>query len=122
MLDKRYDPKLVEKDKYETWKSRGYFTSGDLSKKPFSMVIPPPNVTGKLHIGHAWNCTVQDIIARYKKAQGYDVLWLPGMDHAALPHKQSHGKLRNMGKDVTKITRRVFRVGLGLEKNMQKAL
>lgn len=109
MLDKRYDPKLVEKDKYEAWKSRGYFTSGDLSKKPFSMVIPPPNVTGKLHIGHAWNCTVQDIIARYKKANGYDVLWLPGMDHAGIATQAKvMEKLRNMGKDVTKITREEF--------------
>ena len=73
------------------------------------MVIPPPNVTGKLHIGHAWNCTVQDIIARYKKAQGYDVLWLPGMDHAGIATQAKvMEKLRNMGKDVTKITREEF--------------
>ena len=79
MLDKRYSPHEVEKGKYETWKQKGYFTAGDKSKNPFSMVIPPPNVTGKLHLGHAWNTTIQDIIARYKKMQGYDVLWLPGM-------------------------------------------
>lgn len=83
-LDKRYDPKVVETGKYDFWKSLGYFTAGDQSKPPFSLVIPPPNVTGKLHIGHAWNTTFQDIIARYKKAKGYDVLWLAGMDHAGI--------------------------------------
>ena len=75
MLDKRYSPKEVEKGKYESWKNHGYFTAGDVSKKPFSIVIPPPNVTGILHLGHAWDTTIQDIIARYKKMQGYDVCW-----------------------------------------------
>jgi isoleucyl-tRNA synthetase len=74
----------VEKGKYKTWKEKGYFTAGDMNKKPFSMVIPPPNVTGKLHLGHAWDTTIQDIITRYKKAKGFDVLWLPGMDHAGI--------------------------------------
>ena len=60
------------------------FKSGDLSKKPFCVVIPPPNVTGKLHLGHAWDVTIQDIIIRYKRMQGYDCLWLPGMDHAGI--------------------------------------
>ena len=84
MLDKRYDHLQVEANKYEKWKKEGYFASGDISKKPFSIVIPPPNVTGKLHIGHALDTTIQDIIARYKRMQGYDVLWLPGMDHAGI--------------------------------------
>ena len=84
MLDKRYDHTLVEANKYEKWKKAGYFASGDISKKPFSIVIPPPNVTGKLHIGHALDTTIQDIIARYKRMQGYDVLWLPGMDHTGI--------------------------------------
>ena len=84
MLDKRYDPKKVEAGKYDTWKKEGYFTAGDKSKAPFSMVIPPPNVTGKLHLGHAWNTTIQDITARYKKLQGFDVMWLAGMDHAGI--------------------------------------
>jgi cysteinyl-tRNA synthetase len=73
MLDTHYDHKLVEEGKYQSWKDKGYFLSGDLTKTKFSMVIPPPNVTGMLHLGHAWNTTVQDIIARYKKAKGYDV-------------------------------------------------
>ena len=109
MLDKRYSPMEVEKDKYENWKKKGYFTAGDKSKNPFSMVIPPPNVTGKLHLGHAWNTTIQDIIARYKKMKGYDVLWLPGMDHAGIATQAKvMAKLVSMGIDVTKITREEF--------------
>ncbi len=84
MLDTKYDSKKVEEGKYEEWKNRGYFTCGDTSKKPYSIVIPPPNVTGKLHIGHAYNVSIQDAIIRYKRMLGYDVLWLPGMDHAAI--------------------------------------
>lgn len=60
------------------------FTSGDMSKKPYAMVIPPPNITGKLHLGHVLNNTIQDIIIRRKRMQGYDALWLPGMDHASI--------------------------------------
>lgn len=84
MLDKKYNHIDVEKGKYNTWKERGYFKSGDKSKTPFCIVIPPPNVTGKLHLGHAWDVTIQDIIIRYKRMQGYDCLWLPGMDHAGI--------------------------------------
>ena len=84
MLEKKYNHLEVEKDKYNNWKEKGYFESGDLSKKPYCIVIPPPNVTGKLHLGHAWDTTLQDIIIRYKKMDGYDTLWLPGMDHAAI--------------------------------------
>ena len=84
MLDKKYNHIEVEKNKYEDWKNKGYFNSGDLSKKPYSIVIPPPNVTGKLHIGHAYNVSIQDAIIRFKRMQGYDCLWLPGMDHAAI--------------------------------------
>lgn len=84
MLDKKYNHLEVEKDKYNYWKEKGYFKSGYLSKKPFCVVIPPPNVTGKLHLGHAWDVTIQDIIIRYKRMQGYDCLWLPGMDHAGI--------------------------------------
>ena len=84
MLDKKYNHKHVEKGKYEEWLEKGYFKSGDLNKKPFCVVIPPPNVTGKLHLGHAWDTTIQDIITRYKRMDGYDALWLPGMDHAGI--------------------------------------
>ncbi len=85
MLEKRYDPRQVEADKYEKWKQAGYFTAGkDKSKPPFSLVIPPPNVTGKLHLGHAMDTTLEDIVSRYKRAKGYDVLWVPGVDHAGI--------------------------------------
>ncbi len=84
MLDKKYDHKAVEQGKYAYWKEKGYFSSGDKTKKPYAIVIPPPNVTGKLHLGHAWDTTLQDIIIRFKRMQGYDALWLPGMDHAGI--------------------------------------
>ncbi len=85
MLDKKYNHLEVEKNKYEEWKSKGYFKSDSKSdKEPFCIVIPPPNVTGKLHLGHAWDVTLQDIIIRYKRMQGFDCLWLPGMDHAGI--------------------------------------
>ena len=85
MLDKKYDHELVEKDKYENWLNKGYFTCDERSNKPpYCIVLPPPNVTGVLHLGHAWDVTLQDIIIRYKKMDGYDCLWLPGMDHAAI--------------------------------------
>ena len=84
MLEKKYNHIEVEKNKYDDWKNKGYFNSGDLSKKPYCIVIPPPNVTAKLHIGHAYNVSIQDTIIRFKRMQGYDCLWLPGMDHAAI--------------------------------------
>ena len=85
MLDKKYNHLEVEKDKYNFWLEKDYFKAGkDKSKEPFCIVIPPPNVTGKLHLGHAWDTTLQDIIIRYKRMDGYDALWLPGMDHAGI--------------------------------------
>ena len=85
MLDKKYDHKIVEENKYDFWKDNGFFEAGkDKSKIPFCVVIPPPNVTGKLHLGHAWDTTLQDIMVRYKRMDGYDALWLPGMDHAGI--------------------------------------
>ena len=83
-LDTKYDHLHVEMDHYKSWIDHGYFTAGDKSKDPFCIVIPPPNVTGKLHLGHAWDTTLQDIVSRYKRMQGYDMLWLPGMDHAGI--------------------------------------
>lgn len=84
MLDKKYDHIKVSVGKYEKWLKNGYFSSGDTNKRPYAIVIPPPNVTGKLHLGHAWDTTLQDILIRFKRMQGYDALWLPGMDHAAI--------------------------------------
>ena len=109
MLDKKYDFKNVEKDKYNTWKTKGYFNSGDLTKEPYCIVIPPPNVTGKLHLGHAWDTAIQDIIVRYKRMQGYDVLWLPGMDHAAIATEAKVvKKLKDKGIDKYEYGREKF--------------
>ena len=109
MLDIKYNHEKVENLKYDFWMSNNYFKSGDLSKKPFCIVLPPPNVTGKLHLGHAWDVTLQDIIIRYKRMQGYDCLWLPGMDHAAIATEAKVvKKLKDEGKEKYDITREEF--------------
>ncbi len=106
MLEKKYDHKKVEEGKYENWKKNGYFTAGDMSKKPYAIVIPPPNVTGKLHIGHAWDTGLQDILIRYKKLKGYDTLWIPGMDHAGIATQAKVDKrLRDEGIDPRSMDR-----------------
>jgi len=98
-LNKKYNHLEVEKDKYDFWLKNNLFTSGDLSKKPFTIVIPPPNVTGKLHLGHTWDNTIQDFIIRRKKMQGYDTLYLPGMDHAGIATQAKvDAKLREQGR------------------------
>lgn len=85
ILEKSYNPKKVEEKWYKIWEKRGYFEPSYDEKKPkFSIVIPPPNVTGALHIGHALNNTLQDVLVRYKRMDGYDVLWVPGTDHAGI--------------------------------------
>lgn len=84
-LSTKFNPAEVEAGRYEKWLEQGVFApSGDKKAKPYSIVIPPPNVTGKLHLGHAWDTTLQDIIIRQKRMQGFDTLWLPGMDHAGI--------------------------------------
>jgi len=109
MLEKKYNHLEVEKNKYNNWKEKGYFESGDLSKKPYCIVIPPPNVTGKLHLGHAWDTTLQDIMIRYKKLDGYDTLWLPGMDHAAIATEaRVVAKLKNNGINKYELGREGF--------------
>ena len=107
MLDKKYNHKEVEKDKYNNWVNKGYFKGDkDKSREPFCIVIPPPNVTGKLHLGHAWDTTLQDIIIRYKRMNGYDALWLPGMDHAGIATQAKVDKrLREMGINPRGISR-----------------
>ena len=84
-LASKYNPKEVEQGRYEEWLDEKLFEpNGDRSVEPYSIVIPPPNVTGKLHLGHAWDTTLQDMIIRQKRMQGYDTLYLPGMDHAGI--------------------------------------
>ncbi len=84
-MSTKYQPNEVEQGKYEKWLELDLFkASEDDEAEPYSIVIPPPNVTGKLHLGHAWDTTLQDIIIRQKRMQGYDTLWMPGMDHAGI--------------------------------------
>ena len=84
-LDKKYNHEEVEQGKYQKWLEKKYFECDiNSQKEPYCIVLPPPNVTGVLHLGHAWDVALQDIIIRYKKMEGYDTLWLPGMDHAAI--------------------------------------
>lgn len=112
-LQDKYDHHQVEGDKYDNWVKKGYFEAGDTFKKPYSIVIPPPNVTGKLHLGHAWDTTLQDIIIRYKRMQGYDALWLPGMDHAGIATQAKvEARMREEG---------LSRYDLGREKFLEKA-
>ncbi len=106
MLDKKYNHQIVEAGKYDHWKKKGYFQSGDTKLKPYAIVIPPPNVTGKLHLGHAWDTTLQDIIIRFKRMQGYDALWLPGMDHAGIATQSKVDKrLREEGLNPREMKR-----------------
>ncbi|MFX3624041.1 MAG: valine--tRNA ligase [Ectobacillus sp.] len=113
-LPTKYDHKSVEEGRYEWWLQGKYFEAkGEQEKQPYTIVIPPPNVTGKLHLGHAWDTTLQDILTRAKRMQGYDVLWLPGMDHAGIATQAKvEGKLREEG---------ITRYDLGREKFLEKA-
>lgn len=109
MLDKKYNHSEVEKEKYDYWMKKGYFKSGDMAKKSYCIVLPPPNVTGKLHLGHAWDVTLQDIIIRYKRMEGYDCLWLPGMDHAAIATEAKVvARLKDNGKNKYEVGRDKF--------------
>src|SRR5262249_797663 len=85
MLEKTYNPQDVEERLYRDWEQSGVFRAGRKpDPKPYTIVIPPPNVTGSLHIGHALNNTIQDILIRFERMRGRDVLWQPGMDHAGI--------------------------------------
>ena len=109
MLETKYDHLSVEDKKYDNWLDKGYFKSGNTDKLPYCIVIPPPNVTGKLHIGHAYDTAIQDVIIRYKRLQGYDALWLPGMDHAAIATEAKVVKrLKEQGLDKRGIGRDKF--------------
>jgi len=108
-LSKKYNPQEVESGRYEEWLKQDLFKpSGNQKAKPYSVVIPPPNVTGKLHLGHAWDTTLQDVIIRQKRMQGFDTLWLPGMDHAGIATQTKvEAKLKEQG---------ISRYDLGREK------
>lgn len=112
-MSTKYDPQSIEQGRYEWWLEGEFFKAQPESgKKPYSIVIPPPNVTGKLHLGHAWDTTLQDILVRMKRMQGYDALWLPGMDHAGIATQAKvEAKLREEG---------ISRYDLGREKFLEK--
>ena len=109
-MNSKYDFNSTEKGKYDKWLSKDYFKCDEKSNKPpFCIVLPPPNVTGVLHLGHAWDVSLQDIIIRYKKMQGYDTLWLPGMDHAAIATEAKVvKKLKDEGIDKYEYGREKF--------------
>ena len=109
-LPKVYDPKQVEKKIYDMWLEGNYFhAERDPEKKPFTIVIPPPNVTGQLHLGHAFDETIQDVLIRYKRMDGYSTLWLPGYDHAGIATQiKVEEKLRNEGKTRFDLGREKF--------------
>ncbi|SKA90893.1 valine--tRNA ligase [Sporosarcina newyorkensis] len=109
----KYDPQAVENGRYDWWLKGNYFEADVTSEKePYTIVIPPPNVTGRLHLGHAWDTTLQDMLIRMKRMQGYDALWLPGMDHAGIATQAKvEEKLRSEG---------VSRYDLGREKFVQE--
>ncbi len=112
-LAPKYNPQEVEAGRYQEWLDEDLFKpSGDKKAKPYSIVIPPPNVTGKLHLGHAWDTAIQDTLIRYKRMQGYDTLYLPGMDHAGIATQAKvEARLREQG---------VSRYDLGREKFVEK--
>ncbi len=113
-MSTKYNPQEIEKNRYSWWLEKEVFKADNKSKKnPYTIVIPPPNVTGKLHIGHAWDTTLQDMLTRYKRLKGFDVLYLPGMDHAGISTQAKvEAKLRE---------ERILRHDLGREKFLEKA-
>ncbi|PXY84439.1 valine--tRNA ligase [Lactobacillus melliventris] len=109
-LAPKYDPREVEQGRYQKWLDQDLFKpSGDKMAHPYAIVIPPPNVTGKLHLGHAWDTAIQDTLIRFKRMQGYDTLYLPGMDHAGIATQAKvEAKLRKQGKDRHEMGREAF--------------
>ena len=104
-LEKTYDPSQIEDRLYRKWEEKKYFHAEvDRSKKPFTIVMPPPNVTGQLHMGHALDNTMQDILIRFKRMQGYSALWQPGTDHAAIATEvKVTEKLKEQRQDYRKL-------------------
>ena len=109
-LAKTYDPKEIEDRLYEKWMEKGYFhAEPNPDKKPFCIVMPPPNITGQLHMGHALDNTLQDTLIRYKRMQGYETLWQPGTDHASIATEvKVIEHLREQGIEKEDIGREAF--------------
>mgnify|MGYP003294537397 CR=1 FL=1 len=113
-MDKTYNPSSFETDIYNDWLGKKYFSAKiDKNKKPFTIIMSPPNITSKLHMGHAFQQTIQDIIIRRKRMQGFDALWLPGMDHAGIATQAKvDAKLKEQG---------ISRYDIGREKFLEVA-
>ncbi|NLD86842.1 MAG: class I tRNA ligase family protein, partial [Clostridiales bacterium] len=109
-LQKTYDPKASEDKLYKFWEESGFFNAEiDENKEPFTIVIPPPNVTGQLHMGHAFDNTLQDILIRTKRMQGYSALWMPGTDHAGIATQiKVEAELRKEGINRYDLGREAF--------------
>src|SRR4030042_354561 len=117
-MDKSYDPKTIEPEIYKIWEESGYFNPDELSlkkgAKSFCIMIPPPNITGSLHMGHALNNTIQDILIRFKRMNGFKTLWMPGVDHAGIATQNVVEKeLKKQG---------ITRFDLGREKFIKQVL
>ena len=109
-LENKYEPKKFEEELYKNWDEKGYFKpSMDENKEPYCIMMPPPNVTGKLHMGHALDGTIQDVLIRFKRMQGYDCLWLPGTDHSAISTEMKVvQKIKEEGKTKEELGRKKF--------------
>ena len=110
-LNNKYNPKEFEDKLYKNWEEKGYFKpSMDKTKESYCIMMPPPNVTGKLHMGHALDDTIQDVLIRFKRMQGYNTLWLPGSDHAAIATEVKVVEKMKKDEGLTKadITREQF--------------
>ena len=104
-LKKAYDHKEVEQKLYDRWQERGYFhCERDDKKEPFTIVIPPPNITGQLHMGHALDNMIQDAVIRFKRMQGYSALWLPGTDHASIATEVKSAQLIGFRVSIKALT------------------
>ena len=115
-MDKTYNPKDFEKRIYQQWlQSNAFASTPDDARPKFSILMPPPNITGHLHVGHAMNMTTQDVFARYKKLKGFNVEWVPGTDHASIATEAKVvDKLAKEGRKKEDLTREEFEQGLFL--------
>ena len=121
-LAKTYDPKDFEDRIYEMWESNGAFHAEvDPDKKPFTIVMPPPNITGQLHMGHALDQTLQDVLTRFKRLQGYSALWLPGSDHASIATEvKVVDRIRRGPGERRSGKRGILKESLGLEERVRR--
>ena len=117
LMPPAYNPEAVESRQYKLWLEKGCFTArGEGPGETFTIVIPPPNVTGSLHMGHALNCTIQDVIIRWRRMQGYDTLWLPGTDHAGIATQiRVEEHLSREGLTRHQLGRNFLRKSMGVE-------